>query len=110
VGIGVIVKGGEMWVTEDFLAGPTGGTTPPPTTPPVAKPRPTTTTVPKPVAVRAKPVVVPTAPPVTAPTPPPEPPPVRLMPERVRVALEAEQRLEKALRLPIAWGALSRAR
>jgi hypothetical protein len=110
VGIGVIVKGGEMWVTEDFLAGPTGGSTPPPTTAPVAKPRPTTTTVPKPVPVRAKPVIVPTASPVTAPPPPPEPPPVRLMPERVRVALEAEQRLEKALRLPIASGALSRAR
>lgn len=110
VGIGVIVKGGEMWVTEDFLAGPTGGATPTPTTAPVAKPRPTTTTVPKPVPVRAKPVLVPTAPPVAAPQAAAAPPPLRLMPERMRVALEAEQRLENELRLPIASGASSRAR
>ena len=108
VGIGVIVKGAEMWVTEDFLAGPTGGSTPTPTTTPVAKPRPTTTTVPKPAPVRARPVVVPTA--LPAPTPAVTPPPVRLMPERVRIALEAEQLLEKALRMQIASGALSRAR
>ena len=108
VGIGVIVKGAEMWVTEDFLAGPTGGSTPTPTTTTVAKPRPTTTTVPKPAPVRASAVVVPTA--LPAPTPAVTPPPVRLMPERVRIALEAEQLLEKALRMQIASGALSRAR
>jgi hypothetical protein len=56
--------------------------------------------------MRAQPAAVVTAPPVAAPPPPPE----RLMPERVRVALEAEQLLEKALGLPIASGASSRAR
>jgi hypothetical protein len=110
VGIGVIVKGGEMWVTEDFLAAPTGGATPTPTTAPVAKPRPTTTTVPKPVPVRSKPVVVPAPPPVVAPPPPPALPPVRLLPERVRVALATEQLLEKSLHLPIASGAPTRER
>jgi hypothetical protein len=118
VGIGVVVKGAEMWVTEDFLAGPTGTPTPTPTTqttPTTARPRPTTTTAPKPVPVpmRAQPAAVVTAPPVAAPPPSPAPtapPPERLMPERVRVALEAEQLLEKALGLPIASGASSRAR
>ena len=112
VGIGVIVKGAEMWVTEDFLAGPTGGSTPvpTPTTAPVAKPRPTTTTVPKRAPVRAKPVAVPSALPVSAPAPAAAPAPERLLPERMRIALEAEQLLEKALRPPIASGASSRAR
>ena len=98
----------DLVMTEDFLAGPTGGSTPTPTTTPVAKPRPTTTTAPKPAPVHARPVVVPTA--LPAPTPAVTPPPVRLMPERVRIALEAEQLLEKALRIQIASGALSRAR
>jgi hypothetical protein len=112
VGIGVVVKGAEMWVTQDFLAGPTGGSTPTPTTPTTARPRPTTTTTAaKAATARTQPAaVVRVAPPVAAAPPPAAVETVRLPAERVRLALEVEQLLEKALRLPIASGASSRAR
>ena len=113
VGIGVVVKGADMWVTQDFIAGSTSAGIPAPTTSTTARPPSTTTTVSKPAPVRAKPAAVADARPVAvavAPVPAPPPPPVRATPERMRVALEAEELLEKALRLPMTSGAPSRAR
>ena len=110
VGIGVVVKDGTMWVTQDFLSGPTAGTSSPPTTAAPARPRPTTTTTAAHAnAARPKPAAAPKPPapvvdPVAASAAPPPP-----MPERVRLGLETEQLLERVLRLPAASGSRSRA-
>lgn len=109
VGIGVVIKDGTMWVTQDFLAGPTSGTSSPPTTAAPARPRPTTTTVAQASPPRPTPAGALTPPPVVVLAPPAVPPPPPPIPERVRLGLETEQLLERLLRLPVAPGSGGRA-
>jgi uncharacterized protein YkwD len=97
IGVGVIVNQGQMWVTEDFLAGATGSASP--TTTSAPRPTTTTTAAPKRVAPRPTPVApAPTPPPPQSPPPPPQPPPPPPpTPERMRIALATERLLELQL-------------
>jgi uncharacterized protein YkwD len=70
IGVGVVMAGATMWVTQEFMAGPMGGSAGPAPAAVAATPRPTT---PVPTPPRAT-TSVPTTPPPTAPPPttPPE--------------------------------------